>query len=728
MTKLSRKFSALGLRRERNLSDVTSSETSLNNLLNNLVNDPDPTKTFISQDLNAIRGLQNTNLTVEKLSVLSDITVRATDPSESLLPKEVSPLIRIVDRLENIKIVTGEIPAIQGGDGLTATFVPSGGILLTPTPPTGDTIFAFPVTPITEVFWDTGYFNLPSFIDPTFSDQYGGIQWEGYFSSSLRDPSVNIAVLSTGLIIFEIDRQDNGSWETLLNIYQPERTLPVSSVLSGNTVFVVGSDNVKFASINDIVDEATNIVVTEVGTDRITVSAPYTNPPGEIVLSKTLGSTITTNTINLPVQEINQPLKIRISFWYPNTGDDIIEKYLEFRYIGTNLTYPYLYSEKPSETLEQFEIRQALLDVVSPSQNQIGQTALNKNFYVNNSLLAIYSPSLYRLSDIRIAGPGTVQFNDNSNVVSGEVLADSERGSIIVPATAAGLIDNTIRIAYPISSSVVVIDDNPNINSTETVNIIQHRGFINWARATSSGSTVTLVVGTTDDIIKGFIIISSSNTTYIRVVSIVSGTEFITDSNLDLTGTEIIYIYSDRSLIDQSKTVFCNGVFGQVVSTTVSEGGTQITLDSVVGVIDGQYIQFDGVIPTDTQVVGPPVGNVITISNSILSGTQLPASSTVVFVPEAAGGSINREGCVIPLDTAPPFAGTDLGLRTDLKNIKSSSLISSLSVTVDILSASVESTNITKPTSVDSTFNKKFFVKSKLGSQIKNFSVLSIKV
>jgi hypothetical protein len=726
-TNILRKFAVLGLRADRNLSDVADPDFALNGLLDNLVSNPDPEKAFISQDLDAIRGLSNTDVTIAKLAQLASVTVTATIPEDTGLPSEVDPLVRLVDRIENIKVTSGDVPAIQGGDGLLATFIPSTNVNTGETTSTGDTIFTIPSNPIQEVFWDNGRFNIPSFLDPTFEDQYGGIQWEGYFLPALYNDTNDIVFYTTGLLMVEIDPLDTGSWETLLNIYNEERTISTSTI-GANTEFVIAESDLKFVSIGDFVDELNNIIVTGIGVGSITVSSLFTpSVPGSITLTKIIGRTETRNVLTFPTLEVGQFLKIRISFWFPDNGQFISEKYLELQYISTDMNFIYLYSVKPEEIPSINEFRQALDSVVSPFQNSVGASGNYKNLFVNNSARLFYQPDVVTLSDIRLSGPGTVDFSLGSPIITGSILSSAEIGSIVVPSAVPPAFDDVLQIKDTLGTTTKVLKINPDIDGAVSVNVINHRGFINWFTANSSGATVNLTNRLTDDILAGFIVITNSNATIIRVTAVTNDNTFTTSADLNLTGDEVIYIFSDKSLIDRSRTVFCNDVFGQVVSTTVSEGGTQITLDSVVGVVDGQYIQFDGVIPTDTQVVGPPVGNVITISNSILSGTQLSASSTVVFVPAVAGGTLNREGCVIPLNTAPPFIGTDIGLSTGSKNIKSAGYVSEFTVTTQELAAEMDTAYVTAPESYDTVYDAKVFVKSKLNNVLTQFSILSVK-
>lgn len=111
-----------------------------------------------------------------------------------------------------------------------------------------------------------------------------------------------------------------------------------------------------------------------------------------------------------------------------------------------------------------------------------------------------------------------------------------------------------------------------------------------------------------------------------------------------------------------------------VVTTTGTPSGVTYTVNK-----DGDYIYFDGKIPYNASSM-IQVGEVDTVNKSItivdgsnntvtLLGT-LGAGSTVVFTPSTAGPNSNgwdkqnKEYCIIPLNTAPPWEGTALGLRS----------------------------------------------------------------
>jgi hypothetical protein len=141
-----------------------------------------------------------------------------------------------------------------------------------------------------------------------------------------------------------------------------------------------------------------------------------------------------------------------------------------------------------------------------------------------------------------------------------------------------------------------------------------------------------------------------------------------------------VAVYSHRGLSDHSISAQCVGVYGKEVTATLvgGSGANTVTLTDTNEITDGDYIQFDGLGGPSDQVI--PQGTTVTVqnatqiqlSNDIPTGKSLNAASTVVFIKAAnytaegvaGSGDNNKEICIIPLNTAPPFAGTDLGLST----------------------------------------------------------------
>ena len=123
-------FQREGLRRDRNLSDLPSQTSALNNILAT----PkmlDTAESFTVEDLLPIKNIYVTNITSSTFSTLNGITLefsvidytqtpQAIDQSRNPLP--FRPLVKIKNRLDTAYFSTGE-PFFFGGDGPDATYM-----------------------------------------------------------------------------------------------------------------------------------------------------------------------------------------------------------------------------------------------------------------------------------------------------------------------------------------------------------------------------------------------------------------------------------------------------------------------------------------------------------------------------------------------------------------------------------------------------------------------------
>lgn len=160
-----------------------------------------------------------------------------------------------------------------------------------------------------------------------------------------------------------------------------------------------------------------------------------------------------------------------------------------------------------------------------------------------------------------------------------------------------------------------------------------------------------------------------------------SGGVFTSSQSLS-TNNGIILAYSSKGLNDRSAITECTDVFGHEVSATASVGSNVLTLKSVEGISGGDIVYLDGTIPyseTDPTIVGVVNSGAKTITlvnqnGNVTITKEAPPGTTVVFVPATAGpandgwGKENKEYCVTPLNTAPPWAGTTEGLETTDSN------------------------------------------------------------
>jgi hypothetical protein len=110
-------FKRVGIRRDKNFSDLSDSTISLNNLLDTLVDSVDAT--FISEDLDAIRNIFATGLNQDGYREFIGSAVQETDTNG--INVGIVPRITYQNRLDKFQVSSG-FPRLNGGNGLTANY------------------------------------------------------------------------------------------------------------------------------------------------------------------------------------------------------------------------------------------------------------------------------------------------------------------------------------------------------------------------------------------------------------------------------------------------------------------------------------------------------------------------------------------------------------------------------------------------------------------------------
>jgi hypothetical protein len=134
------------------------------------------------------------------------------------------------------------------------------------------------------------------------------------------------------------------------------------------------------------------------------------------------------------------------------------------------------------------------------------------------------------------------------------------------------------------------------------------------------------------------------------------------------SGGGILVNYRSKGLLDRSTIAECSGVFGKEVTTLANTGSTTISVSDTNGISNGDYVYYEGIVPAGATVQGT-TSTTVTISAST-TNSVLIAGATLVFVKSDAGpdsdgwGGLNKEYCVLPLNTAPPWDGTPVGLKS----------------------------------------------------------------
>jgi hypothetical protein len=689
----SRKYKSFGVRRENNLSDINNSTEALNNLLNNLTGvNPvaDPPITFLSEDLDAIRGLRNTSIEVDTFRQLAGTAARETfEPNVGGGSRIISPLIRLEDRFRIFRNVTEEQPVFTSGQGPKAYFIPS------------DLIPSFDAnTTITEAldltdtrvqedddFWMLGEFIISDRIRPDFPDSFGGILWEGYYLPAPNAVTHSFEYETSGLFHIEFDRYSDGNWEVLKSIYAKKRDVIVSEDNTANTqVITLETGETRYLSVGDILfydnQPDPDRIITNITGDVITISDGYAVSANTVItFDMPLGEDTTTGTYSFDTlfdrAEVPQAKK-RIFWWFPDEMEyQPSFKYLRNRIIGRRVYDYFFLNQLPAATEAQSgSIRELLENAVTPSQEALGGPSSYRAFRST-----VYTESLYvpvsSLTEIRKADT-TISFSASNRAITGS-LAATEIGNYIVPNTVSDLdtvVPKNMRIKDLYGNNVtsqnrIVNQPWPESRTGYSVSVIDHRGLIDYFVATSSGNVVTITNGNTERLRKNLICITSTTTSsaFTRITEISGNTTFTTSDDLNLATDSMVYVYANAGILDRSADAFCIDVFGQVLQSQANSGTNTLTLVSVDGVDNGQVVQYGSAIAPNTTVTNV-AGNVVTLSANLLS--TINADETIVFAP--AGTTVSKEVCVLPLDLSPPFLGVDTGLSTDGKNIRSAGI------------------------------------------------------
>jgi hypothetical protein len=687
-----RKYKSFGVRRDNNLSDISDKEASLNNILNNLPGiDEDAGITFISQDLDAIRGLKDTNVIPESFTQLAQSTPISTvvdsngnivlDENGNEILRAVTPLVRIEDRISKFRTVTEDAPAFTSGQGPKASFVPSTLIpSFTKLSNISDNIEAALLNPAVQVsndFWTLGEFIINDRLRPEFSNSYGGILWEGYY---IPNPNTALHIFSyetSGLFHVEYDRFGDGNWEIVKSIYAKKRNVIVETSATASTEIILQNGETRFLSVGDFVDGSPDNVVVGILNNTVTLTNPITVSAGQsLVFDMLLGESTVRG--GYQINEIldfgeNPQMKKRIFWWFPDVnGYTPTLKYLR-NVISPRSIYEYFFlNQEPATEIPQKNSIRELLDLaVTPSAQTFGNPSDYKEFKSSLLTESLYTPKS-SIAEITKQNT-TITFNQGNRSATGN-FSTTEVGNIIIPTAVTDfeiVVKKDTKIKYNNNSSSTVRIINQAWSQSQTsypVSIIDHNGIVDYFVASSTNDVVSIASNdSTLRLKKNMICITegTTNTSFVRITEVISNTEFRVSQPLNIQN-KFVFVYANSGITDNSLDFFCAGVFGQALATESVVNQNTLELVSVSGIQIGQVVQFDGAIDENTTVANI-TGNIVTLSKNIV--TTIKQGETIVFAP--AGTSVNKSICVLPLDTSPPFVGTADGLDTDQKSILS---------------------------------------------------------
>jgi len=218
---LSKVYKRVGIRRDQNLGDLSSSSEGLENLLNSLVDEPG--QSFVVEDLNAIKNIFARGLEVNNYRNIIGSSVKITIPTGETVAYD--PRITYQNRLDKFELFSGN-PRFSGGDGLTAKYYQNDQINFT-------SLTSFPYNNFStgnpldtnlseshvfldttsegeipdDKFWEHGEFNYAGKVHPQSVKANTGVKWEGYYIPH-NTGVTQFQIQTTGFFTFDFSRDD----------------------------------------------------------------------------------------------------------------------------------------------------------------------------------------------------------------------------------------------------------------------------------------------------------------------------------------------------------------------------------------------------------------------------------------------------------------------------------------------------------------------------------------
>ena len=184
-------YKRIGIRRDRNLADLSDTKQGLNNLLDALVS----TGTYISEDLDPLRNMHTEGLNAEQYQKIGGSRTQITNQNGSL--SDLLPPVTYQNKLDKFQFFAGE-PRLNGGNGLTAKYYDQENIDI-------GTTNIFSGTPIKiDNFWEAGNFTYTGKITPLANNSNGGIEWDGFFIPTKTGPHT-FSYATTASFTFEFE-------------------------------------------------------------------------------------------------------------------------------------------------------------------------------------------------------------------------------------------------------------------------------------------------------------------------------------------------------------------------------------------------------------------------------------------------------------------------------------------------------------------------------------------
>ena len=549
-------YKRIGIRRDRNFSDLSNPTAGLENLLDTLV-DVSGTQ-FLSTDLAAIKNIFARGLTNSAYLNIAGSAVKFT--SQTGETTSFNPRITYQNRLDKIQIFSG-IPRLNGGNGLTAKYYQNDQITFNE-----HSDFQYNVDPNTTAanvfkdetsegiieddnFWEAGNFEYTGNVHPQSAKVNTGVKWEGYFIPTITG-TVDFHTQSTGY--FTVDFQQVGYQEdndkniisSGIGTYTEHVRIGLSTSISGisstgeNQITVSGAANLE--KMNTIGIGMTvvhsnivpgTVISNDSGFSKISgiinleppagTASAFTAPIGSnqtMTFQRDLGTNIS-HSFTTPVLIAYEKYRIRYRYFnHKNFDSKDVERSINMNYNQANQTtsthlryntlYPldYDFSDSAKGGFNIYFDNSVRFGGTNVFSSPIGlgsrsDSSKYSKLKSTNKLDITYKVKQVLGSDTASKTTGITRRQTSCDIVSGNsvirlpLTTDIEIGNYVF---GTGIPDNARVIDYTINQ-FIIIDKPATATGSNTLTFINHRGFVKRVivNANVSGSNTIIASSNT---------------------------------------------------------------------------------------------------------------------------------------------------------------------------------------------------------------------------------------
>ena len=544
-------YKRVGIRRDRNFSDLSNPTAGLENLLDTLV-DVSGTQ-FLSTDLAAIKNIFARGLSNSEYLRIAGSSVKFT--TQGGITASFNPRITYQNRLDKIQIFSGT-PRLNGGDGLTAKYYQNDQIIFD-----GHSNFQYNVDPNTTAanvfkdgteegvidddnFWEAGNFEYTGNVHPQSAKVNTGVKWEGYFIPTITG-TVNFHTQSTGYFTVDFNKvgyeEDDDKNQTSASIsavgagntYTEQVRIGLTTAVSGisstgsNQITVSGASEIERMNTIGIgmtvvhSNIATNTVIKDfskisgiinltppAGTDNA-VTAPISNQ--SMTFKRDLG-TLISHSFTTQVLVAYQKYRIRYRYFHHKDFESKdIQRSMNMDYnqanqgtathVRYNTLFPldYDFSDSAKGGFNRYFDNSVLFGgtnifATNPGLGNFSNSSQYVKLKSTNKLDITYKVKQELGSDTGSKTTGIIRRQltcatvNGSSVIPLDRTTDIEIGNYVF---GTGIPDNATVVDITINQ-FIILDKVATATGTPTLTFINHRGFVKKVivNANASGKTI----------------------------------------------------------------------------------------------------------------------------------------------------------------------------------------------------------------------------------------------